>query len=146
MPGPGEFQAVISDEMLAPILTKASSEMEAQLGVDSLDDALTAELNARVTEAVQAKFGETLQKVAAGVAQSAATVAPVLPTERINAGLIAGADHVRLIAEHDKYHEMLAQTAAMTFAKYSALIGAGFSKDQAFRLVEAETLAKAGRK
>jgi hypothetical protein len=76
----------------------------------------------------------------------AAPVSGVLPTERISAGLTIGADQISIIAKHDKYQEMLEQTAQMTFKKYQALVDAGFTKDQAFRLVEAETLAKSGKK
>jgi hypothetical protein len=40
---------------------------------------------------------------------------------------------------------MLTQSALMTRAKFDALVAAGFTDDQAFRLVEADVLAKSGR-
>ncbi len=53
---------------------------------------------------------------------------------------------VGFVSADAQYLDILAKNAQMQKAKYDAFVTAGFTEDQAFRLLEAEVLGKAGAK
>jgi hypothetical protein len=69
VPGPDEVKIAVPQEVLAPLLTKASSEMASQLGVDKLDPEVELALHAKVGEAIQRRLDDSFDKVVAGVAR-----------------------------------------------------------------------------
>lgn len=60
--------------------------------------------------------------------------------------LAVGAQLVSLVTADAQFQDILAKNAQMQKAKYDAYVTAGFTEDQAFRLLEAEVLGKAGAK
>lgn len=61
---------------------------------------------------------------------------------RVQAGMAVGKAAMSAFAANKDYLDMLAANAGMVKAKFDAYVAAGFTEDQAFRLIEAEVVAK----
>ncbi len=141
---PGEF--TVPDEMMTPIRAQVEANLAAQLGVQELDDETKVVVDERVKAAIGVQLERNLELVA-GQAVSGSTigVGGAGRGQTVSESLRVGLENVRLVSEDQKYLDLLQQSAGMTKAKFDALVTAGFTEEQAFRLVEAETVAKSGR-
>lgn len=111
-----------------------------------------ADLGNETRRAVQANVRKALEEQFAGAFDEAArhSVAEVVRTPelgvRLKEKLGLGAQMAGLVSADAQYFDLLAKNAQMQKAKFDAYVTAGFSEDQAFRLLEAEVLGKAGAK
>lgn len=140
---PGEF--TISDEMLSPIKAQVEAKIATQLGVQELDDTAKVVVADKVREAIDVQLSKNLSQVAGQAVKGSHIGVAGAGRVGVSESLRLGLENIKLVSEDDKYLDLLRQSARMTKAKFDALVTAGFTEEQAFRLVEAETLAKGGR-
>ena len=140
---PGEFS--IPDDMLSPIRAQVEANLATQLGVQQLDDTARLAVADKVKEAVDTQLSKNLAQIA-GQAVKGSNIGVVgAGRTGVSESLRLGLENIKLVSEDQQYLDLLQQSARMTKAKFDALVAAGFTEEQAFRLVEAETLAKGGR-
>jgi hypothetical protein len=140
---PGEFS--IPEDMLSPIRAQVEANLAAQLGVQELDEDARTAIADKVWEAVDVQLSKNLTQVAGQAVKGSNIGLAGAGRVGVSESLRLGLENVKLVSEDQKYLELLQQSARMTKAKFDALVAAGFTERQAFRLVEAETLAKGGR-
>ncbi len=123
-------------------MATAASAQRLNVSVQDLTDETHEALSTSVHRALQEQFTATFEDAAR---QSAAeSVRGPELAGRLASKLAAGAKLVEMVSTDNQYLEILAKNASMQKAKYDAYIEAGFTEDQAFRLLEAEVLGKAG--
>lgn len=140
---PGEF--TIPDEMLTPIRAQVESTLASQLGVQELDDTAKVAVADKVREAIEVQVSKNLSQVAGQAVKGSNIGVAGAGRVGVSESLRLGLENIKLVSEDQQYLDLLQQSARMTKAKFDALVAAGFTEEQAFRLVEAETLAKGGR-
>jgi hypothetical protein len=140
---PGEFS--IPDDMLSPIRAQVEANLATQLGVQQLDDTARLAVAEKVQEAVDVQLSKNLTQVAGQAVKGSNIGVGGAGRTGVAESLRLGLENIKLVSEDQQYLDLLQQSAKMTKAKFDALVAAGFTEEQAFRLVEAETLAKGGR-
>ncbi len=140
---PEQFE--IPAEMLAPIREQVSANLATQLGVQELDPNAQLAVEEKVKEAVGVQLSKNLEQVAGQAVKGSAIGVGGAGRVGVAESLRLGLENIKLVSQDQQYLDLLQQSARMTKAKFDALVAAGFTEDQAFRLVEAETLAKGGR-
>lgn len=136
----------ISEAMLARATDIAVGNSAERLHVNA------AEISGSMRESLQTSVRKALEEQVAGAFDAAArySVAEVIPTPelgvRLTDKLRLGAEMASLVSADAQYLDILAKNAQMQKAKFDAYVTAGFTEDQAFRLLEAEVLGKAGAK
>lgn len=123
------------------LATRASAERLNVHEDDITGEARTA-LSASVHKALQEQFSGAFEDSAR---HSVAELVrgPELKG-RISDKLALGAQMVSFVSADAQYLDILAKNAQMQKAKYDAFVTAGFTEEQAFRLLEAEVMGKAG--
>ena len=140
---PAEFS--IPDDMLSPITAQVEANLAAQLGVQQLEDTARLAVADRVREAVDTQLNKNLAQIAGQAVKGSNIGVGGAGRVGVSESLRLGLENIRLVSEDQQYLDLLKQSARMTKAKFDALVAAGFTEEQAFRLVEAEALAKGGR-
>jgi hypothetical protein len=111
-----------------------------------------AEISGDTRVVLQSSVRKALEEQFTGAFDAAArhSVAEVVNTPELGARLAdklsLGAQMATLVSADGQYLDILAKNAQMQKAKFDAYVTAGFTEDQAFRLLEAEVLGKAGAK
>lgn len=125
-------------------LATAASAKRLNVREDQITGDARAALSASVHKALQEQFSGAFEDSAR---HSVAELVrgPELQG-RISDKLALGAQMVGFVSTDAQYLDILAKNAQMQKAKYDAFVTAGFTEEQAFRLLEAEVMGKAGAK
>lgn len=112
------------------------------------EEAVTQQQGPSITQAIEMAAREDLSNIIAESARESVGEILARPplVDRLKAQLAVGKNIVDLVSGNDEYKQILAKNAQMQKSKYDAFVAAGFSEEQAFRLLEAELLGKAGLK
>lgn len=142
------FTVPLPAAKLAEIQGKVEKEFKQAMGLEAAAS-LSEDAKKAVSEAVKAA---SEQQIAAQVSRIAAKHAAqtlgkgVQINEALKSKLQVGLEGIKAVGESNEYTNILKENARMLKAKYDALVNAGFTGEQAFKLIEAEVYAKgAGR-
>jgi hypothetical protein len=117
------------------------------LGVrgDELDATMKAEIESAVSSSLDRRFlSEVTSAAEAGVGHTAARNVDI--AQAITSKVGVGARALTAVLAAAEFDEILAKNATLMKKKLDALTTAGFTEEQAFRLIEAEVYSKgAGR-
>lgn len=136
----------IPEAMLSRATELAVRNSAERLNVD------VAEISGVTRQALQSSVRKALEEQFAGTFDAAArhSVAEVVSMPELGARLAdklsLGAQMANLVSADAQYLDLLAKNAKMQKAKFDAYVTEGFTEDQAFRLLEAEVMGKAGAK
>lgn len=116
-----------------------------QVGVADITPEARTEVETRLREALEVETTRVVGDVSIEQARRAVAqqghIAQV--GVRVSDQLAVGLDIASLITEDAKYRQIVEKNARMLRMKHDALVDAGFTPDQAFRLVEVEFMGKA---
>jgi len=115
---------------------------------DQITEQTRAEVGETVKKALQQQFTATVDDV---VRESMLEVVrtpeqTALLGNRLQAKLAVGQQIAQIVSADQQFQDILRKNAQMQKAKFDAYVTAGFTEEQAFRLLEAEVLGKAGAK
>jgi hypothetical protein len=143
MPERFQFPRSVVTEHADQVTTRVSEA----LGVrgDELDASMKAEIESAVSSTLERRFiSEVTSAAESGIGQAAARNVDVAGA--ITAKVGVGARAITAVLAAAEFDDILAKNATLMKKKFDALVTAGFTEDQAFRLIEAEVYSKgAGR-
>lgn len=138
------FTVPLPTAKLTEIQGKVEKEFRQSMGIDAAT-ALSEDAKHAIAEAVKVA---SEQQSAAQVSRSAAKHAAqilgkgIQINEALKSKLQVGLEGIKAVRESNEYLDILKENARMLKAKNDALVAAGFTAEQAFKLIEAEVYAK----
>ena len=133
---------IVPRQVIDAASAKAVELTKSHLGVTELSQEIHNAIRDKTEEVAASRLSRDLDAIA-GNAVAGATAHDV--NIRIKDSLATGVSRINAIVADSKYAELVEQSARMLFRKYQALKNAGFTDEQSFELVKAETLARGGR-
>jgi len=132
-----------------PEMLRRATELATNVAAQRLNLS-SSQLSADVHAEIGASVQRALETQLVGTFEDAAREAVVelrQPPElsgRLSSKLAIGKQIVEMVTADGQFLDILRKNAEMQKAKFDAYVTAGFTEDQAFRLLEAEVLGKAG--
>ena len=131
-------------ERLSALTETVAASTATQLGIARAD--FTPDMTAAVRDSIQKSFEQRFVDQVNTVSDKhvASELGGVSISASVQGKLANFAGIATAVFEDTQYVELLKKNALMMRQKFDALVGAGFSEEQAFRLIEAEVYAKGG--
>jgi hypothetical protein len=133
---------LMSAERLNALTETVAASTAAQLGINQTD--FTPDMTSAVQASIQKSFEQRFLDQVGAVSDKHVSLelGAVSVQESVKSKLGNFAGIATAVLEDAKYTELLEKNASMMRQKFTALTTAGFTEEQAFRLIEAEVYAK----